>query len=1240
MDRSVVAAHGSVNEAREGGASEDRPRRPAGTEPNSDAHQTPHAAGAATAVGDLEERERQLRIAVAALDERERVLRAGEELVQLGSWMWEAGAERVSWSDYVHQLFGTDPADPPATYDVYVSMVHPDDRERVVSVVRNAAVTGDRYEVEHRIVRRDGEVREIRGRGRAELDADGRPARLTGGLQDVTEMRVAARELRASRDLFAGVLDAATEQSIIATDPNGLITVFNTGAERMLGYPAEEMIGTSPERVHDAAEIRARAEELGMEPGFGVFLAGPATGTPETRQWTYVTRDGRRLLASITVSAMWGPGGELTGFIKVGTDITERVQAQAALQETESRLHTIDHAPIGLAVVSLDQRFLEVNPAFCEIAGYRPEQLLHSVVAETINPVQAESDEDAMAALLRGDLPSHTTDVRIHAGDGSLRWVSSSSSLHRGADGSPSQYIVQIKDISERKQAELALLEKARRLRAAETVGRSGSWEVDLATGRMSWSDGLFDIYGVDPGTFGGNYAAAEELLHPADRPRVRAMFDACAEFGVPYTVQYRLTRPSDGALRWCKARAERLTAKGQPTRVGGSVVDVTELVLAENKIHAAYTFQQAVMDASPDVILAYRLTDRSVVWSNRSLAASLGFTDQVGFPEQTSDLDGLWTGTRPSTAGVPAFGAALLAALDTVADEPAQLDLALDDAAGDQRWFSLRTTPLHRDDRGSVTELLVILRDMTDAMAAQQHLEHTALHDSLTGLPNRALLIDRIDGALARSERDHREISVLYCDLDGFKHVNDTAGHAAGDAVLVETARRLQHVLRDGDTVARVGGDEFIILIEPWNRRPATEHVTVLGPDEVAAQDRALAPRIAARIAKALREPVVVNGVDHVVTASIGVTYGSMSHAGDLRTASADEMLADADAAMYKAKSRGKDRFEVFELGMRASLRERGRAERILRQALSAPTAGDTAAGDTAAGDTAAGDTAAVDGTAGDRAGQQRARMTAAYQPIFDSTHHLVGFEALARLTDTNGVHIAPDVFIGIAEEIGVIHQLGLRILDLACRQLATWLKSPVLDGITMAVNVSAIQAADSSLGDDVRRALRTHGLQPRDLVLELTETALLQAAHSTIVNLRSLHDEGVGIAIDDFGIGYASLRYLATLPVSALKIDRSFTAGLPHDDVSRKIVTAVAGLAADLDMTCIVEGVETEGQRDALPAGVQLQGYLTGRPQPPHAIDLRQLTAQRAIATPGNSDRTPPPTPTKALVSQTSRR
>jgi EAL domain-containing protein (putative c-di-GMP-specific phosphodiesterase class I) len=225
------------------------------------------------------------------------------------------------------------------------------------------------------------------------------------------------------------------------------------------------------------------------------------------------------------------------------------------------------------------------------------------------------------------------------------------------------------------------------------------------------------------------------------------------------------------------------------------------------------------------------------------------------------------------------------------------------------------------------------------------------------------------------------------------------------------------------------------------------------------------------------------------------------------------------------------------------------------------------------------------------------------------------VGFEALARLTDADGLDIAPDVFISVAEDTGIIVPLGGYMLELASDQLATWREQlPGMGDVTMAVNVSALQAQHASLGEDVERVLAAHRLVPSDLILELTETALLHADRSTIDHLQVLRDKGVGIAIDDFGTGYASLRYLAMLLVSAVKVDRSFTAGLPADETSSKIVNAVAGLAADMKLTCVVEGVESAKQRAALPRGVQLQGWLTGRPERPESLDLRDLVTHGA--------------------------
>ena len=1225
------------------------------------------------------------------------------------------------------------------------------------------------------------------------------------------------------------VLRWAGSHPIVGSFPQGAIIVFDADLRFVsAGGLGLAEVGLSREILEGNTIFQVFPPEVVavIEPLYRQALAGVESSMD-------VPYEGRIFLQRL------GPLRDAVGGIVAGMgftqDVTEMRQAARALRESEERFRLgFDHSPTPMILIALDGGAHQVNPAMCTFIGYPAAQLTQMSMADISHPDDLAADSAAMAGLIAAEQTSYTLDKRFITGGGAVVWGTKSAAMVRGQDGAPLQVIVQIQDITARKQQEQWLAEEHRRLRDAESIGRVGSWELDLLTEAVSWSAGLFELYGLDPDEFDGDYASALNCIHPDDRADIDARVEACARTGEPFHGRYRITRGGDGSLRWIDARGEAHYEGGRPVRLSGAIADITDQV-------AAQAFQQAVFAASPDTISVWDFASRSILWTNRSIPEMLGYTGQdveamggsIGavvpaedrvrssaalaaaqeapgdevvhvdyrmvakdgttrwFSQRTAPLDrdedgrvtqlvgvlrdtteqvatqtamqekdalfnqlagsvdvgfsvrsidppaylyvspgfekvygynpmdeqedpgamrrvvhpddyerirtGYWAAAavgvrthaeyrirRPdgeirwvratsgpvidadgvvrrtaSTAedvteqvmaaqeasanhafhqavigaspdlvfvynlatrtttwsnrslleqlGYPAASnigidslvpedeqsqllAAMAAAAESADAQIIQLDHRLRAADGTDRWFSRRMTAMRRDHDGRTTELVGVLRDITAAVAAEQHLRHTALHDSLTGLPNRALLMDRLNSALTRSGHTHREVSVLFCDLDGFKRVNDSAGHSAGDQVLLEIADRLKGVLRAGDTVARIGGDEFVIIVEPWNRTESNDQ-----PVDSAA-DRALATRVADRVGVAVRQPITIDGVEHGVSVSIGITHATQPDGGSAATLTAEQILQNADTAMYRAKSGGKDRFEVFEPGMRADVAERGRVERTLREALR-PTA--------------------APGHADPLTAAATAVLSAAYQPIFDAaTGTLVGFEALARLADANGLIIAPDVFIPVAEDTGLIHPVGTRMLDLACGQLATWLlAAPGHANLTMAVNMSALQAQHSSLADDVHRALTKHGLPPSALVLELTESTLLDAANSTIKTLKALHGEGIGIAIDDFGTGYASLRYLATLPISALKVDRSFTCGLPEDSVSRKIVNAVAGLAADLDLACIVEGVETQAQRNALPGGVQLQGYLTGRPQQPHLIDVPTLAAGRAV-------------------------
>ena len=430
---------------------------------------------------------------------------------------------------------------------------------------------------------------------------------------------------------------------------------------------------------------------------------------------------------------------------------------------------------------------------------------------------------------------------------------------------------------------------------------------------------------------------------------------------------------------------------------------------------------------------------------------------------------------------------------------------------------------------------------------AREEQLHRQAFYDGLTGLANRALFLDRAAHALLLHSRDRREISVLYCDLDDFKSVNDTLGHGAGDELLVAVSDRLRATLRQGDTVARLGGDEFAILLEDGGR-PIP---------------------VGTRIVTSLSKPFVIDGRPLTVRASVGV----VGVAADEPTPTLDRLLASADIAMYAAKRSGKGRVAAFE------------------EAMTLPNASD------------------LDLLAPLAAAIESREITVAYQPIVHvTTGRLYGFEALARWTH-QGVAVPPAEFIPIATRAGVIGQLTDLIIDVASAQVGTW--SQLVDDPSMyvSVNVSPTLMTDTEFPDRVEAAISRAGLQPGQLILEITEDAMLADPEAAAAVSRTLLDRGVPLSLDDFGTGYSSLRHVRQLPLQSVKIDRSFLTDIDTDSVSEKFVSAILGMGRTLGLDVIAEGVERPAQQEVLTRlGFSLaQGYLFGRPMPAAEIDAK---------------------------------
>ena len=483
-----------------------------------------------------------------------------------------------------------------------------------------------------------------------------------------------------------------------------------------------------------------------------------------------------------------------------------------------------------------------------------------------------------------------------------------------------------------------------------------------------------------------------------------------------------------------------------------------------------------------------------------------------------------------------------------------------------DGEWMRTETVATNLLADPNVNGIVLTIRDVTERVTLEEHLRHQALHDPLTGLGNRALFQDRVAHGLARAERTNDEVAVVFLDLDNFKEINDSLGHAAGDAVLVQTANRLRTCLRDSDTAARFGGDEFAILLEQTR-----------GEGEVM--------DVANRISAALGRPLQVEGKDVDLNASIGIARAQPQQ-------NADEVLRNADVAMYHAKARGKACAVLYESGMHAAVLDRIELQADLRKAI------------------------------------ERAELALVYQPIVElGTQQIIGAEALVRWNHPYRGLVSPMDFIPLAEETGLIVEIGEWVLRTAATDAATWPVPPGQQPVTITVNLSARQMVDGNFIDILKKTLATSKLDADRLVLELTESMLVGRNNDTLALLHRIRALGVRLAIDDFGTGYSSLGYLSQYPLDVLKIDRSFVQGMDQGPNGRALASAVVALGRSLKLKVVAEGIErAEQEWDLRNLGCDYgQGYLYSRPiscyQLADLLEIGEIGAPRPSTKPAVS-------------------
>ncbi len=624
-----------------------------------------------------------------------------------------------------------------------------------------------------------------------------------------------------------------------------------------------------------------------------------------------------------------------------------------------------------------------------------------------------------------------------------------------------------------------------------------------------------------------------EGLIHPDDRHAVRQSVMTAVDGSAPYRIEYRIIC-RDGAHKWVMERGTCVIDEFGGRVLEGFIEDITERVVGQLRLAEAEMRFRSVFEKS--VVGMFQTTsDGHYLAANQALADLYGYRTPRELIDEVSDI-------AHRLYVDPARRAAF-------SGEIRRSGLVRDFESevyrrdGSRIWISENAHAVLSPE-GALQYYEGTVEDITQRRQHQAELEYQATHDPLTGLPNRNLLQDRLNQAMGGSRRSGRQVAVAFVDLDNFKIINDSLGHAVGDRLLQVMARRLSRSLREVDTVARYGGDEFVLILA----------------DQASVRDLA---QTLERIQECIAEPVVLDGHDLRVGASIGVTV--YPHDGkDFAT-----LLSQADAAMYHAKAGGKGQFRFYTPELNSAAYERLEMEMALRSALAAD------------------------------------ELCVHYQPKVDATGRVSGFEALVRWQSPTLGSVSPVRFIPLAEETGLIIPISALVLRAACQQAARWAAAG-WPGLTMAVNLSAREYADQDLVSKIRTVLAETGLPAASLQLELTETMLAGDVDLTVRTLSDLKALGVRIAVDDFGTGYSSLAYLKRFPLDILKIDRSFVMECDRDADAIAIPRAVISLGQSLGLSIVAEGVERQGQFEILRClgCEEFQGYLFSQALPADTV------------------------------------
>jgi diguanylate cyclase (GGDEF)-like protein/PAS domain S-box-containing protein len=717
-------------------------------------------------------------------------------------------------------------------------------------------------------------------------------------------------------------------------------------------------------------------------------------------------------------------------------------------------------------------------------------------------------------------------------------------------------------------------------LSKAQEMSHLGNWKWNILDQSIEWSDEVFRIFGIEVGSIDTTYANFMNYVHPEDRDSVsQAIKASINDSDIPYALEHRIIH-DDGTLRYVHEQGEVVwDANGIAVQMLGTVQDVTERKKIELQLERAVADKEilgTLLHASLRLMplqeyletMLYLLVEQ-VAWLRGTSQVAVFMVDtaeqeqrlelaaSIGFSRERK-LECAFVPFGKCLCGKAASGRSIV--FTSCVDEhhdirPKDLDphghycVPIEKEEKLLGVLMLRLREGHQADDNEQQFLKRVADIFSMGIARSQaegEIEYYAYHDTLTGLPNRRLLLDRLNQEVLQAERSGRFGAVFYLDLDNFKNLNDSLGHPIGDSLLLQVAERLSSSLRKDDTIARIGGDEFVILLPSLSTQ--IENAASMAGDK------------AEQIRLLLHESYLLEGHEYHTSVSLGITLFPKDQG------TMDDYLKQADSALYEAKRLGRDTLFFYHRSMQEAAIQRLSLERDIRQGINA------------------------------------GQFSLHYQPQVDKDGKLVGAESLIRWQHPERGSVSPGAFIPIAEESGLIVPLGRQVIDMACRFLVSNGRRAEL--ASLSVNISPKQFNQPTFVDDIKNCIKRHGVDPGRLVLEITESVLLENFDSVMVKLEELKSLSIRFSIDDFGTGYSSMAYLKNLPVDELKIDQSFVRNVPGGASDAAIIEAIISMSRHFGLTVVAEGVETREQHEFLKAsgcGV-FQGYHFDRPLQEH--------------------------------------